>query len=178
MKTFLTTHKPFSTIDPGPPTEPPPELPFDLKAMLRQFGSNSYAEGFFRFVTPPAFTECLVPWGLEPSECHVFLKCGFGHLVFFQDGEYKVLNPVINTIDTLADRQNLDFVMDILLCDRQSLENSFFLDSYEQAFLTLGAPNMKEIYAFVPAINIGGSRDAANVRKVKMQMQMELLSRM
>ena len=87
-----------------------------------------------------------------------------------------MLDPVHNCIDSLGGKDELDFVLDILLCDREGLINSFFIDAYEQSFGRLGAPQSDEVYAFVPALGLGGSRNPANVHKVKMEPQMMILA--
>jgi hypothetical protein len=151
------------------------DLPTDLKALLEQVGTSTYADGFFTFVAPPAFDHYLKLVNLDPAEGHVFLKCGFGHLVFYHRQNYKVLNPVFNQVDDLGGVAELDFVMDIVLCDRAALESSFMLDLYEQAFPRLGPPDLDEMYALVPALKLGGPRNAQNVRRSKMGVEMQLL---
>jgi hypothetical protein len=170
MKTFLAT---YAIDKPGAAAAVPEGLPADLKAMLEQVGASTYANGFFGFVPPPTFDQYLELAGIDPAAGHVFLKCGFGHLVFVHEDQYKVLNPIFNEVDELG--EDLDFVMDIMLCDRPALENSFMLDVYEQAVPRLGAPDLDEIYAFVPALKLGGARSAANVRRSKMPVEMQIL---
>jgi hypothetical protein len=152
--------------------------PEKLIRLLEMENSNSYSNGFFRFISSTAFRPILSLWQLNGDECIPFIKCAFGHLIFYHQEQYKVLNPVLNCIDILGQKKELDFVMDILLCDREALVSSFFMDIYEEAFDTLGAPNINEIYAFIPAIRLGGSRSASNVRKVEMHAQMMLLSQL
>jgi hypothetical protein len=102
----------------------------------------------------------------------------FGHLVFYHDEQYKLLDPVFNNIDSLGEKDELDFVMDIALCDRPALENTFMIDVYEQAFPDLGAPKLDEIYAFVPALGLGGDRLATNVKRSLMAVEMNILSQL
>ena len=175
MKTFLSLHGLHESGGPAP--APRFELPPDLRELLKQVGTNAYADGFFRFGTAPEFDEYLALSGLDPSECHVFLKCAFGHLIFYhrRERQYQALNPVENAVDVLGDVQDLDFVMDIALCDRPALESSFMLDIYEQAFPGLGAPTLEEMYAFVPALRLGGPRDSSNVKKLAMRTEMRIL---
>ena len=55
MNTFLSTHRLYTAgraIVDGQS-----DLPADLKAMLKQVGTSTYADGFFRFVSPPAFRQ-------------------------------------------------------------------------------------------------------------------------
>jgi hypothetical protein len=143
--------------------------------MLSQIGTSTYARGFFRFVAPPTLDHFLDLRGLDPAKCHVFLKCGFGQLLFIEEEQYKLFNPVFNSVDVLADLHDLDFVMDIALCDRAALTSSFLLDVYEEAFPRLGAPDLDEMYSFVPALRLGGNRDADKVRKAKMEIEIPML---
>ena len=171
METFLSTYRLFKS---GPPAaEVPGEVPAELKELLSLVGTNSYADGFFTFVAPRTLDRFLGLAGIDQSGAHVFLKCGFGQLVFWHQQQYKVLHPVFNEVDELGD--DLDFVMDIALCDRPGMENSFMLDVFEQAFPRLGPPKLDEIYAFVPALKLGGPRDVANVRRSKMDVELPIL---
>jgi len=172
MNTFLSTYSRHSS---GPPSGRRDGVPDELQGALEEVGTSSYANGFFRFVAPRTFDHYLELVHIAPTESHVFLKCGFGHLVFVHQQQYKVLNPIFNEVDVLAEAGELDFVMDIMLCDRPAMESSFMLDVYEQAFSTLGHPDLDEIYAFVPALKLGGPRDAANVRRSKMAVEMQIL---
>lgn len=153
-------------------------IPAELKTFLDTVEGNSYADGFFRFVSPSAFGGFFSMWGLDPTHCYAFLKCGFGHLIFHHEGQYKALNPVHNCIDEVGDEGDLEFVMDTLLCDRPGLEASYCVDVYEAAFPRLGAPAVDEMYAFVPALGMGGSRDPEMVQKRPMRVEMAILAQL
>lgn len=153
-------------------------IPEQLTKMLLEANGSSYANGFFQFVSPAAFNEYLSLWKLDPAECFTFLKCAFGHLVFYHREQYKLLNPLFNSIEVLGEGKNIDFVMDIVLCDRPALENSFAIDIYEQVFPKIGAPGIDEIYAFVPPLGLGGNRNASNVQRRKMAVEMAILSQL
>jgi hypothetical protein len=173
MKTFLSTYALYKT---GPRADAAHgDVPTEVHALLEQVGTNAYANGFFTFAAPPSFDHYLELANIDPAEGSVFLKCAFGHLVFYHQQRYKVLNPLVNEIDTLGEAGELDFVMNIMLCDRPAMENSFMLDVYEQSFPRLGAPNLDEICAFVPPLKLGGPRDSVNVRKTKMDVEMQIL---
>jgi hypothetical protein len=171
METFLSTHRLFKS---GPPAAGVPgELPPELKELLNLVGTSTYADGFFTFVAPPTFDRFLGLAGIAQPGAHVFLKCGFGQLLFWHQQQYKVLHPVFNEVDELG--EDLDFVMDTVLCDRPGMENSFMLDVFEQSFPRLGPPTLDEIYSFVPALKLGGPRDAANVRRSRMDVELPIL---
>lgn len=178
MDTFLSTYPLHAQRDANPPPDVGRSIPAELKMFLDTVKGNSYADGFFQFLPAEAFAGYSSLWGLEPASCYIFLKCGFGHLVFYHDGQYKALNLVHNCIDELGDEGGLEFVMDILLCDRPGMEASFFIDVYEAAFPRLGPPARNEMYAFVPALGLGGSRDPAMVEKKPMRTEMAILRQM
>lgn len=178
MDAFVQAHKLDSRRESLLPPEIDIEAPEDLRQLLVRANGSSYANGFFKFINAHAFRHYLQMWNIDADPCLPFIKCAFGHLVFFQQNEYKVLNPVFNSIDQLGNADELAFVMDILLCDRIGLENSFFIDIYEKTFPKLSAPKDDEMYAFVPALGLGGSREVANVQKVKMNEQMLILSQL
>jgi hypothetical protein len=173
MTTFLSTYALHSR---GPaPTGDLGDVPTELKDLFEQVGTSTYANAFFAFVAPETFEHYLELIDISPAEVRVFLKCGFGHLIFFHRQQYKALNPIFNDVDVLGEAGELDFVMDTMLCDRPAMENSFMLDVYEQSFPRLGPPDRDEIYAFVPALKLGGARNAANVRRSKMDVEMQIL---
>jgi hypothetical protein len=178
MKRFLSTHMLYEQGRTTTVTETETGIPDDLAEMLVQTDGNSYAGGFFKFIVPDAFRHYVAMWNLDPAECIPFLKCAFGHVIFYHQEQYKTLNPVYNCIDVLGEGNELDFVMDVMLCDRQGLEHSFCIDLYEQLSETLGVPNLDEMYAFIPAIGLGGSRSAEHVHKVNMNKEMTILSRL
>jgi hypothetical protein len=178
MKTFLSTHTLYEQGRTTTVTETEPGIPEDLAGMLVHANGNSYAGGFFRFIVPDAFRHYVAMWNLDPAECIPFLKCAFGHLIFYHQEQYKALNPIYNCIDVLGEGNELEFVMDIMLCDRQGLEHTFCIHLYEQLSERLGVPNLDEMYAFIPAIGLGGSRSADHVHKVNMNEEMRILSRL
>lgn len=178
MKEFLLTHKLSEKGNIESVAHSEHSIPDEVKTVFLQTNTNSYANGFFKFISPDTFRHYFPMWNLNPADCFPFIKCAFGHLVFYHQSQYKVLNPIYNCIDVLGEEGGLDFVMNIMLCDRQGLENSFFIDVYELVFEKLGSPKLNEIYAFIPAIGLGGSRDPSCVQKVQMNEQMMILSQL
>jgi hypothetical protein len=176
MEDFLETHKLFEEDSTQTTTGPALGIPAELTILMGRVNSNSYANGFLKFIVPDEFRHYFSLWNLKPDDCFPFIKSAFGCLIFFHEQQYKVLNSVYNNIDLLGEKDEIDFVMDIVLCDRPALESSFCIDIYEQAFGRLGPPKLDEIYAFIPALGLGGSRNAASVEKANMETQMLILS--
>lgn len=178
MPDFFATHPLYERGLPDPALDTYTGMPDELRQELKQVGTSSYSNGLFRFVAPAEFRNYLSLFKLDPAECLPFLKSAFGHLLFLQGEDYKLLDPIVNSIDALGEPLDLRFAMNMLLSDREILESTFLIDVYEDVFPLLGAPAVDEMYAFVPAIGLGGSREAGNVRKVKMAAEMQILSQL
>jgi hypothetical protein len=178
MPDFFASHPLYERGLPDPALDKYVGMPDELRQRLKQVGTSSYSNGLFRFVPPAEFRSYLSLFKLDPAECLPFLKSAFGHLLFLHGEQYKLLDPVVNSIDDLGEPLDLRFAMNMLLSDREILESTFLIDVYEQTFPKLGAPAVDEMYAFVPAIGLGGSREAENVRKVAMAAEMQLLSQL
>jgi hypothetical protein len=178
MPDFFATHPLYESGTPDPDLDTYAGMPDELRQRLKQVGTSSYANGLFRFVAPAEFRSYLSFFNLDPAECLPFLKGAFGHLVFLHGEQYKLLDPIVNSIDDLGEPLDLRFAMNMLLSDRDILESTFLIDVYEAAFPRLGAPAADEMYAFVPAIGLGGSREAENVQKRSMAAEMQLLSQL
>jgi hypothetical protein len=177
VKTFLGTY-PLYTAHGSRLALDAERLPEELKSALNQVNGNWYANGFFSFVLPAGVRDYCSLFNLDPAECHPFLKCAFGHLLVYHAHQYKLLDPLVNSVDVLGEEGNLNFVVNVALCDRSSVEGTLMMDVYEQAFPRLGAPQADEIYAFVPALGLGGSRTPVNVRKAKMAVEMAILTQL
>lgn len=176
MENFFSTHRAYKQNRTKTLSFSTGSVPEEIAVLLRQFHSDTYSNGFLSFVSPEEFRHYFSMWGLNPLECYPFIKFAFGQLVFYHQSQYKVLNPVYNCIDILGEKEEFEFVMDVMLCDRIGLENSFFADLYEQVWEKLGIVSKQEIYAFIPALGLGGTRDVLHVRKVNMDNEMMILS--
>lgn len=154
----------------------PPTAPQGLVSLMERVGGRHCARGFWSFRRTSALSPYLATWGLVPDQCMPFLRSAFGHIVFLQGPDCRVLNPVFNTVDDLGLAADLGFVMDLLLCDRPALEASFLIDLYESSVERLGIPGDDEIYALVPALRMGGSREASQLQRRPMAAEMQLLA--
>jgi hypothetical protein len=172
---FLRNHRPAGRRERDVSPIMKSFVPEELALFAGEQNGALYADGFFYFSLDeyrqfPAF------WGLDPEQCLVFMKTAFGALLIFHDNKYRIINPVLNSIDSVGDSTELKFVLDIILCDRDILESNFCIDVYEKTYGRLGAPTSQEIYAFVPALGLGGPRSDENVEKRNMFSEMAILS--
>lgn len=175
MPDFFETH-PLHEAGPVDPALHTYAAPDDLRALLTRAGTSSYSEGLLRFVVPSEFRDYLSLFRVDPKDSLPFLKSAFGHIVFLHGDRYRLLDPIVNSVDDLGDPLDLDFAMSMLLSDRDILESTFLIDVYEQAVPKLGAPGPDEMYTFVPAVGLGGDRDPEHVRRVRMAVEMPILA--
>jgi hypothetical protein len=68
--------------------------------------------------------------------------------------------------------------MDKLLVDKDMLKDNFLMDFYLKTVNKLGAPNLDECYAFVPALGMGGDKDIKNIQRVPYKEQLIILSQL
>jgi hypothetical protein len=154
------------------------DLPGNLVDTLNFTKETSYSKGFISIVSPSRYRDLLVLWDLEPLACCIFVKFAFGAFVLLHENKFKVLNPVFNTITTLGEENEFDFIMDSLLCDRLGLNNSFFMDVYLDAESSIGAPDLNECYTFTPPLNLWGQRDKSTVRRANLKEELMILSQL
>jgi hypothetical protein len=175
---FIEVHPLWKTYDSTIHIADKKDLPDELYELLEGKPETGYNKGFVTMVNPDTYREVFALWDLEPAECTPFLKFAFGQFIFFHHNEYKILDPVYNTISMAGKRDDLKFVMHILLSDEEGLKNAYFKSIYFSVVDKLGAPAPDECYAFVPALGLGGAAKKGNVKKTKLITELTILSQL
>jgi len=67
---------------------------------------------------------------------------------------------------------------EVTLCDARYWDNALDRPTYRQARRRLGAPTRDEVYAYVPALALGGSEDVAILQKVKLREHLSFLAQL
>lgn len=175
---FSSVHPLWKTYDSIIQIADKKDLPDDLYTMLQGNHETSYNKGFVSMINPDTYKEVFALWDLAPEDCFPFLKFAFGEIIFFHEDRYKILDPVYGSISMAGEKDDLPFVMNILLCDEEGLKNAYFKDIYFAVVDKLGAPELEECYAFVPALALGGGRKKENVKKTKLITELTILSQL
>ncbi len=151
-------------------------LPTDLITFLEGLNISSYRNGFFTFVNNDAFTHLLGYWDIAPEDSYIFMKTAFGMLLLYRDNEYQLLDPINNEIVAICGEEDLDFLINVILCDKVALDNTFLFKYFEQAIERIDPPELDECFAFIPAIRLGGGLNSQNIKLEKLNEQLLILS--
>ncbi|MQX37343.1 GAD-like domain-containing protein [Roseospira navarrensis] len=173
----------------GPPTAARPadpavceryaaRLPAALIEEWRESGWAAYADGRLWLVNPDDYTEAMDEW--LPDLCAdpdtrplVFARSAFGDLLVAHDADSTgQLNVHYGRfVDLVAEP---DDFLDLLL-DLPYLADALDGDLAAQAVLRAGPLAADEMFAFQPALALGGARHLDHVVKVKMEPHLAIL---
>lgn len=178
MDAFLSMHPEWKTYTGTIRFNSKAPVPQDMREALDKKKETAYNKGFVSLINPADYNDVFAMWNLEPDDCFPFLKFAFGHLIFFHDTKFRVLDPINNFIEIIGDDDDFDYVMDKLLVNEDMLKENFLMDYYFKTVDKLGAPAPDECYAFVPPLGMGGDKDIDNIQKVKYKEQLIILSQL
>jgi hypothetical protein len=148
----------------------------DIIELYRKYGISSFGKGLIQTIHPIKSQHILEGWGVPWRECYPILKSSFGTIYFIYKTKLGYLVPIYKEIE--FGEMEIDLVFDLVLADTIALNNACFKDIHDQVYPRLGIVDNDEIYAFVPALALGGERSAKNVEKVKMKEHFIFLSQL
>lgn len=176
MEKFLTVHPEWKTYAGDIQIPAGAAVPPDMRETLQGRKVTGYNSGFVTLVNPADYNDVLELWNLRPEQCFPFLKFAFGQLIFFHDTKFRIMDPVINVVEIIGDDDDFNYIMNDLVVDEGMLIDNLLMDLYQQTVDKLGAPDLDECYAFVPALAMGGDKDINNIQRVKYKEQLIILS--
>lgn len=136
-------------------------------------GLLEYNRGFWHLINPYTLTEEISDF-LDLNNVYPVVKNAFGcFIVFYNDGFYY-LNLHVRNFGLLSN--DLGIILNSTLPDDYALRDMFFMDYFEGALMNLGQVNHDEIYAFNPALALGGELKAESLIKVKAKEHIAFLS--
>jgi hypothetical protein len=150
-------------------------LPDPLLKFWDEFGWSGYADGLFWVVNPQEYEGIIIDWldgtWLEGKDrFHVFARSAFGQLFLW--GEKYGQAVTIDTLDAYAitpiEFTSLPAKLDeeirfFFLC--LSKEACDFDGMFAEALSRLGRLDVDEMYSFMPALALGGPREASRLEK-------------
>ncbi len=151
-------------------------LPEGIAEFLEIEGLCSYSNGFLWTTSPDAFHQALDQWGLKGAKCFVFMRSAFGACIFFSRKEFFYLDPLEGRIVSLGDDAYM--VLDIFLIMDAILTNGLFEDYFKNLKNDPSLLHQDEIFAFVPALPLGGSFESSKVEIVKMFEHLAFLAQL
>jgi hypothetical protein len=153
------------------------KLPQELYEFLEQEQKSVYGNGFFRTVSPKDFHDVLNNWGLDGKNCHAFLRSSFGCVEFFSKDKYYRFNPHLGIANANCPN-DLDFLLNAVLTNTTNLEIGFCYDLHFKHHAALPELRDDEMYALVPAVPLGGSKETSRIEVVKMDVQLDILAQL
>jgi hypothetical protein len=166
------------------------KLPTRLLNYWKEYGWGAFGDGMFWLVNPADFVNVLDAWChnlVNIDDAYVIGRSAFGKLIVWKKGHGKFMHiiPFEHTVYTFAPNKHVqagkeDFSLGIFLSriDPASLE---FEDKdekplFKRALKKLGATKMDEMYAFEPALSLGGPARLDSLVKVKLEEHLHFLA--
>jgi hypothetical protein len=170
------------------------KLPDQLLSYWQQYGWSGYGKGLFWFVDPDDYEPALEAWigdmpFMEQDAYYVIARSAFGELFVWGTKSGQSLG-VKSSWGMIFPRDNSERVAQgradqlvhsfIVSMDKKRLEQKDDLDKplFERALKNLGPLAADEMYAFVPALALGGKADLKNLRKVKTVEHLVMLAQL
>ncbi|QHF05530.1 DUF1851 domain-containing protein [Pseudomonas asturiensis] len=163
------------------------KLPKRLLDYWSEYGWCGYASGIFWVVNPQPYEDILDQWlaGTEiygQDNYHVIARGAFGLLYVW--GERKGHCLTISSLMGRFSSHTSNFTGDKLDVEASVFfsclepEQNDLIELFRPAVETLGTLKSDEMYAFVPALALGGSMELKNLQKVKTIEHLEFLSQL
>lgn len=150
-------------------------LPEDLLAFWQEVGWCAFGEGLLWVVDPEQLADPLAEW-LGHREALAFLRTAFGDVLFWHEGQVYYLDVLYQRVHHLTGR--MDILFEVTLCDERYWDNVLDRPTYRQAQRRLGAPTCDEVYAYVPALALGGSEDPTTLHKIALREHLIFLAQL
>ncbi|KAF7762973.1 hypothetical protein PUND_b0285 [Pseudoalteromonas undina] len=173
------------------------ELPNRLIEYWQKYGFCGWGDGILWVVNPEDYSEVLKKWLDEThfaerekagiDKYHVIARGAFGRLFVWGEtsGQSIKINPLFGMLipsDESADLINdgPDMLIDLFFASSSKSdfeeEDEAERPLFERALKQLGPLEFDEMYAFVPALALGGTNKLENLKKVKVIEHLNFLA--
>lgn len=166
------------------------QLPGRLLSFWREYGWGGFGNGMFWLVNPADYNSALEAWcegHVDIKGVHVIGRNAFGKLIAWKQGHGKFLHvvPLEHTIFTFAPNKHVlagkeDFSLGVMISqiDAKSMdyEDQQEIPLFQRAVKKLGLLEPDEMFAFEPALSLGGQAKLSSVVKVKMEEHLHFLA--
>lgn len=151
-------------------------LPKELVSEWETRGFCNYLGGLIKTVNPEEYYDMISDWDDEPELCSVILITAFGDFYFVKQGNIYA-QAVHQKLRTNL-QNNLRLIIKFSFSTKQYQENVFHKTLYLKCLKTLQKPDASEIYAFTPAIALGGQYSINYATKVNLKEHLSILSQL
>ena len=170
------------------------KLPDQLLSYWRQHGWSGFGNGLIWLVDPNEYEPALEAWigdtPLEEQDAYcVIARSAFGEMFLWgtKSGQsikikslWGMIFPSDESEDVAKGRSDMLIRGFILAQQKKNLDQKDHLDKplFDRAVKALGRLASDEMYAFEPALAIGGKADLKNLRKVKAVEHLVMLAQL
>lgn len=148
-------------------------LPDFLLQEWQERGFASYLDGLLITTDPNDFYDVLEGWVDDPQNCHVVMRTAFGSF-YYRHGENYYNRNIFHDLSSNL-RKDLRLLIKFGLADKKTQNDALQKAIYTKAAKRLGPPAYDEVFAFVPAIALGGDYNPDNIKKVKLKEHLAFL---
>ncbi|MEW6763980.1 MAG: GAD-like domain-containing protein [Pseudomonadota bacterium] len=188
----LPPHEP--RVYPSPDQIAPYEgkLPGLLLRYWQEHGWGAFGQGLFWLVNPAEFTNALQAWCehvVAIEDAYVIGRSAFGELIVWKKGHGKFMQvvPLEHTIYTYPPNKYVkagkeDFSLGGFISqidqDMLDFEDEGEKPLFKRAVKKLGIVAPGEMYAFEPALSLGGTAQLSSLVKVKLEEHLHFLAQL
>lgn len=162
----------------------PPGLAADLAKRgfpdyyVRYIEKNGFLEffdGFWWFTNPLELRDDLAPFA-DNQQVFPVVRNAFGCFLVRHGDTYYHLNPHVRNFTQLS--PHLALILNVTMTGPFALRDMYFSEQFQPAFDRLGKVADDEMYAFAPALGMGGTVNAEGVHIVKMREHLAFLAQL
>lgn len=168
------------------------KLPDRLLGYWKECGFAGFGEGIFWIVNPNDYQDLLQKW-LKPTKLwgrenfYVVARTAFGELYIRGDKSTSttIINPHLNNIlpgdfetpqpDKESKERSIGIFFEIKSKKSVDYDDKSGKPLFQRCLKKYGMLEHDEMYAFSPALALGGSADINNIKKVKILEQLSML---
>lgn len=168
-------------------------LPSSLLSLIKQDGFASYAEGIFWTVNPDKFSSYAEAWcsrleSLAGKHYLVFGRSAFGDLYALQESSGRVVTVSFVT-GLVWGPKNLakppkNFEIGVQSFFGSAFKTDFDMEDelgsslFKRGVSLFGPIGSNEMFGFEPALSIGGKISSENLRKLRFDVHIDMLSQL
>lgn len=144
-------------------------------AYLEKNGFREFADGLWWFTDPLDWHEELAPFA-GGSDVYPVIRTAFGGFIVLHEGSWHYLDPHTDSFPSLG--KQLAILVNMTLTKDHAVGNMFYGEYFDAALARLGKVGADEMYAFAPALKMGGTVNAEGVHIVKMREHLAFLAQL
>lgn len=151
-------------------------LPEEILSIWCDYGFGTMLNGNLKIINPEEYQVIVRDTYFRGDIAIPIMITGFGDVIIWEKNEYLSIIRYKNGDYDIMMKKFKHFFN--CINDVYFLEKYFELSSYEAAVKMYGELEFDECFGYVPLLGLGGNEDINNIDKVKIKVQIELISQL